>query len=226
MAPVPQVVVDTTAKAKYVVAAPHNIGVLLTSLPKGKVIGHINIKYSFKEEQEEEDYDEDEQLYSAILAKTLRSKYPDHRLELVQHGDAVSVVVPHFANAIVNHLVARQLAKAVSAEVYLTLSPCSIQTTLSKLPGTDVAALDAVPLLRPPHFITGFGAALAAETTNRVALVLNAEGQPGFEKLDPDALVDAAYILARVLDAGDLYPSAVSRAVRKFNSYSNSGMYI
>lgn len=234
-----------TNDAKVIVVAPTNMAVLL-QLSESKTVGTIDISYpqlqipvaKTADNDEEDDYDEDEQLYSAIVDKTLSSKYPSQTIDIkLYSGGVIGVVVPHFTNTIVTNLLARQLVKklsALKAEYWVVLSPCGLDTlTVTKLeilqPSTE-KIVDEIPVLKPPHFVTGIGGAVISELNSQqvkaLGLVLNSEGQSGYEKIDIQSLIDASSILGKLLGQGEKYLKGVSLAVRKFNGYSNSGMYI
>lgn len=244
---IPSILVDITAlePIEYIIVAPWNIGVVVEPLKASK-IGSVTVSYPLiadEEKEDDDDYDEDEQLYSAMTNRSLRLKYKKEVVPIRLHENGTaSIVVPHITNTVAYNVLARQLTETLKPTAgWITLAPCNINNnqTLSKLQGAGsqlklTHAFDLIPALRPPHFITGVSAAVSAEINrtdlrNHICLVLNSEGQPGFEKIETDAIVDAAYVLADILvDASkkEAHLSAVSTAVRKFNGYSNSGMYI
>lgn len=95
--------------------------------------------------------------------------------------------------------------------------------------------IESIPVLKPPHTITGISAGVISQLNTKlgrlaqvVALVLNSEGQPGFERSDNDAIMDACFVIGKLVDDVDeeAYVKSVSSAVRKFSGFSNSGMYI
>lgn len=191
------------------------------------------------------EYDEDEQLYKAINHK--KSKDQSTHIPILQlTSSTLCVITPNFQNVIINNLVARKLVSEFQGKVsksWITLSPCSLNNgqTLNKL---DVfndgirelpESYNFVPYLKPPHFITGIGASFNSvlnitENSKFVSLVLNADGQPGYEKLDNDSIVDAAYVLVDFLikdqSAKEKVLGNISKSVRKFTSYSGGGMYL
>lgn len=226
---------------------PHNIDVISNSLPVVGRVGSIIVDYPDVkdvkiEEEVEDDYDEDEQLYAAAMHLSLNKKYSTIEIPIIENYDLnLSVTVPHFSNVIVNNLVAQQIVKAFSCKVkgqWITLAPCNLNNyqSINKLVLGDYSqseALSMVPDLKPPHFLTGIVASVISQlkfTTNSriLGLVLNADGQPGFEKIDADSIVDAAYILSETVFALDKENiiKKISSLVRKFNSVSNSGMFI
>lgn len=220
------------------------MAVLLQLLGR-QTVGKIEISYpqlqsvakSGPDNDDSDEYDEDEQLYTAITSKSLTSRYPSQTIDINLYGDdVIAVVVPHFTNTIVTNLLARQLVQKLSlvAPYWVVLSPCGLDTlTVTKLeilqPSPD-KLVQELPVLKPPHFVTGIGGALVSELNSQqvktLGLVLNSEGQPGYEKIDMQSLIDASSILARLLVQDEKYLLRVSLAVRKFNGYANSGMYI
>lgn len=233
----------------YVLVTPTTIKVLSDCLPEGKYIGTITIEYpQLKELQqndgEDADYDEDEQLYSAIMKKSITDKYGLVKIPITMHGDTyLSINVPHFQNTIVYNLFAKKLVEELGAKIskaWITLSPCELSNkeTISKF---DIGNQEStsqvyslIPDLKPPHFITGVIASLNSRISllpvpKLLSIVLRSEGATGFEKVDPDSIMDTCFVLGSLLVGNkdtDKYSSKVSMAVRKINGYANSGMYI
>ncbi|ODV70262.1 hypothetical protein HYPBUDRAFT_118481 [Hyphopichia burtonii NRRL Y-1933] len=248
--PVPEIKIELKEHGSidYLILAPKNISVIIDSLPQRKAIGSIRVSYpelkvqTTTQESTEDDYDEDEQLYNAIHESNSSSKYSDLEIPInVYSGSIAGIVVPHFTNAITYNILSRRIIEAFDSMVkkdWITLSPCSINNnqSLNKLSiSTSNSLLEMIPNLKPPHFITGIGASIISElnnlggTSSFIPLVLNSEGQPGFEKVSNDAIVDSGYVLSEILIKDhykDDYLKKISSSVRKFNSYSNSGMYL
>jgi len=233
----------------YIIVSPNTLKVLVENLPNGNLVGCIKIEYPQLTElqtkdEDDSDYDEDEQLYSAVMKKSLIDKYGKLELPIVQHeGGYLSINIPHFQNIIVNNILARKLADELDSKInkaWITLSPSLIggNETINKLEvDSDIQVPDiysTIPSLKPPHFITGIGASLNSQISllgkpRLLSLVLRSEGQSGFEKIDTDAFIDACFVLNELLiDASfkENYLKQVSLAVRKINGCSNSGMYI
>lgn len=233
----------------YIVISPKTLKVLVEDLPNGKTVGYIKIEYPQladlqTNDEDNDEYDEDEQLYSAVMRKSLIDKYGKLKIPIVQHYDRyLSVNIPHFPNIIANNILAQKLTEKLDKKInkaWITLSPSLISSneTINKLEvDSDMQIPDiyaAIPSLKPPHFITGIGASFNSQISllrqpRLMSLVLRSEGQSGFEKIDTDALVDASFVLNELLvgasDQED-YLKQVSSTVRKINCYSNSGMYI
>lgn len=223
---------------------PGTISIINDLLP-GKKVGTVKVHYSKEQTPEEDDdYHEDEQLYAAVRQRELDSKFPNQELTIFAHKNFWTIVVPHFTNIITTNLLAKKLAELIPS-TWLTLAPCSINNnqSLNKMSSEKLNIVDSksntslanilltVPTLKPPHFITGIAASITSQNVSKsvLTLVLNSEGQPGFEKSDNDAIIDAAYVLGEILldePLRELYLKKVSLSVRKFNGYSNSGMYI
>ncbi|CAN3365013.1 hypothetical protein DICA1_F30724 [Diutina catenulata] len=181
----------------------------LTEVLAGKTVDTIALEYSPIKPSTTEDgeYDEDEQLYHAILTKAQSPV----KIPVVDHGKFLSITVPTLKNPIEYSVIGRW-AFSLKDTNFVCVSPCS-------LTGTTVAYLGEpipdVPQMQPPSSVTGIAAAISQHITNARILAVNAEGQPGFERVDPDALVDAGYLLPRILPLGEAYPSKVATAVRK-----------
>ncbi|KAI3406942.1 hypothetical protein KGF56_000235 [Candida oxycetoniae] len=241
-----RVVLDASSNDyDYIFVVPHTMKILQTELTKNHVVvGNIIVDYhqlySSVEKESATTYDEDEQLYEAMKHESLKSRFPP-KLELPIYltKGVLSIVVPHFENVIIYNLLARQVVKHLDLnKEWILLAPSNLNNnqTINKLQlYADNAnpVINNVPLLRPPHVITGFCAALLSqlnivEAPLATALVLDSEGPLGFEKSDNDAIVDTATVLSSLFNIknGEEYVKNVSLKVRKLNGYSNLGMYI
>lgn len=209
------------------------------------VLGSISVKYSFTERNanpatSEDEFDEDEQLYTAVNTQAVHRKYPSVEIPVysIEGTQTVAIVVPHFANTITEKLVARKIVLLADSNTqWLVMAPSQINNNLA-IYRLDLSPqlFSKVPLLQPPHFVTGIIASLlsallmsGSDLANVGALVLNSEGQPGFEKIDADALVEAAENGAKILvgaEKKDDFLRDLSISVRKINSSATSGMYI
>lgn len=181
-----------------------------------KEVGEIVIKYKQVEELDVKDYDEDEQLYNAMKSV----KYPNYNIPIYKFNGNIVIIIPHISNTIVINKLSEALV-SLKFENWITLSPSNIPLSLNKVGTMDFN----VPPMKPPHFITGISASINSNLYKKgkkfVGLVLRGEGQPGFEIIDGDAMVDVAYILESHFKI-DLVKH-VSAKVRKF---TYSGMYI
>lgn len=215
-----------------VVVVPKNMAVVIEHVPNKKTAGKIEITYpQLKDLKEKEDeYDEEEQLYSAVTQQA--KKYKTLEIPVVSSGSNLFVVVPHFYNPIVDTFVAREIAQ-FGAKAWVVLAPSMLnyRCTLCRL---DVSSkFEHVPQLQPPHFITGIGAALVSalgqeeKLESAGVLVLNAEGHLGFEKVDADSIMDAAEVVCGAwVEDKQNYLKKLSLTVRKINSSATSGLYV
>lgn len=228
--------------ARAVVVVPFTIAPFIQQAAKS-AIGNITVTYSKLDAQEndaEDEFDEDEQLYSAVNSQAFLRKYSSTEIPVFEIEDlhTLALIIPHFPNIIVEKLVAKKIISLARPHTFwLTLAPCQINSNLSvcRIDQSSTLCTEA-PQLQPPHFITGICAAIVSElskngvdTANVATLVLNSEGQPGFEKIDADALMDAASQGASILVGEKAKPgflSTLSLSVRKINSSLTSGMYI
>ncbi|RCK66075.1 hypothetical protein Cantr_01755 [Candida viswanathii] len=230
-----------------VLVMPSTISILQDQL-KFEPIGLIHIDYpelyESIDKSSELEYDEDEQLYVALKNQNLKNKYPKLDVPVVANSDisVVSITIPHFYNAITYNLVAREVIKTFSeTRDWIVLAPCGLnnnQSVNKLLAGQEVKRgkelMDQVPELKPPHAITGIAGSVVSQLNlspgkNITCLVLNSEGQPGFEKSDNDSIVDVSYLLVHLFEVVNQqeYLNAISNKVRKFNgAFSNLGMYI
>lgn len=231
-------------KPKQLLVVPSTISPIVQEASK-TVVGNISIRYSYSEhdqnhETTEEEFDEDEQLYSAVNTQAILRNYPSATIPvyLIEDSHTVAIIVPHFANTMTEKLVAAKIVSLADRDAqWLVLAPCQINNNLS------ICRLDLspqwysnVPLLQPPHFVTGFSASIISaifksgyDLSKVSVLVLNSEGQPGFEKIDADALMEAAENGAKFIvgnEKKDGFLKELSVSVRKINSSATSGMYI
>lgn len=210
--------------------------IVLDSVEKA-VCGSISVEYPqlANEEENNEDYDEDEQLYSAVTRAAGSKTYQSAEIPVYKLGTlALAVVVPHFTNPIVEKLIGGQLAKLpVDNANWIVLAPCVLNNGVSLCRLDTGTLFSIVPKVQPPHFITGIGAAVVSELASQSklekcnTLILNAEGHPGYEKVDADSLMDAAEVVGDYLVKSKTdYLKKLSQSVRKINSGATSGMYI
>lgn len=181
-----------------------------------KQVAEIVIKYKNVEEVDVKDYDEDEQLYNAMKLV----KYPNYNIPIYKFNGNFVIIIPHISNTIVINKLSEVLVN-LDIKSWITLAPSNIPQSLNQ-----VGILDfKLPHMKPPHFITGISASINSNLYKKgkkfVGLILRGEGQPGFEIIDGDAMVDVAYVLESHYHI-DLVKH-VSTKVRKF---TYSGMYI
>lgn len=235
---------ETQISPTCVVVVPSTIASFVEKAPT-TTVGIITVRYaqldrSTDQDVLDDDFDENEQLYSVLNMQALLRKYPNVDIPVYHVTDTktLAVVVPRFTNVYVEKLLAKKIALLGDEQTqWLTLAPCQINNNLSicRL-DTSPENFKEVPLLQPPHVVTGISAALISEMakskgdlTKVFALVLNSEGQPGFEKVDADALMDAAEKGACMLVGKDrkvAYLKALSLSVRKISSADSYAMYI
>lgn len=243
---VPEVSIDCSASCKTILICPQTCRVIADSLPQKVENGAIHISYpqidqlvkqKFGSGGFEDDYDEDEQLYAAITEKSLKDRFTEMEIPIFEYGLTIVITVPHLTNTVATNVLGTAIVNyfADKVQTWITLSPCPLNNNetvnkfkLGSIPHDSIAL---IPNIQPPHFITGIcgsiNSNLSLKNTNLVSLVLNAEGQPGFEKLDNDAIIDTSHIVSGLLGIKDSkYLKSVSLSARKFNGYSNSGMYI
>lgn len=227
-----------------IVIVPETIALLVSRAPH-TTIGNLTVTYPQNDFQVDytstgNDFDEDEQLYTAVDTQAFLRKYPSTVIPIyrVDGTQTVAIIIPHFVNTIAERLVAKKLVLLLGSKSQaLTLSPCQINNylTISRL-DMSPQLFQEVPILQPPHVVTGISAAFVSEFTKVYhniarlgALVLNSEGQPGFEKIDADAIIDAAEQSANFIVGAknkDEYLKSLSQTVRKVNSAVTSGMYL
>ena len=250
--PIPTISIQLNQDVKsieYIIISPNTLKVLVESLPHGKRVGLVTIDYpQFQEmqtnDEKDDEYDEDEQLYSAVMKKSMIDKYGKLEIAIMQHGDSyLSINIPYFPNIIVNNILTSRLIEELNDKVstaWITLSPALISSneTINKLEIDNEMKMpdiySEIPSLSPPHFITGIGASFSSQISllrkpKLMSIILRSEGQSGFEKIDTDSFVDACFILSELLvnsTERQNYSKRVSLAVRKVNGYANSGMFI
>lgn len=226
----------------YALIVPHTLSLIQEQLPNKAIAGEITIDYlnltKDLSTEEQEEYDEDEQLYAALENKALKNKFKKEKIPIYLSNGVLSIVVPHFTNTITYNVLARQLVQHLGPlKSWILLAPSNLNNnqTISKLlleSDTSSSVLSQVPVLRPPHSITGATASILSQlhlsgATNVTTLILNSEGHLGFEKSDNDAIMDTAFVLGDIIATSKQeYVKRISSKVRKFNGYSNLGIYI
>lgn len=244
--PIPSIAIriDPDTEYNYVLIVPSTMSLIAEQLPNSSAVGSIEITYpelykDIKETESLAEYDEDEQLYAAMQSENIKNKYPTSTIPInLTNNGVLSIVVPHIKNTIAYNIFANELVKHLNLnKEWILLAPSNLNNgqTVNKLQlhndNTD-PVFQNVPVLQPPHTITGVSAALLSllslvDAPIATALVLDSEGQIGYEKSDNDAIVDVASILGIVFNLDHKnYVRKVSSNVRKFNGYSNLGMYI
>ncbi|KAI5955397.1 hypothetical protein KGF57_003723 [Candida theae] len=244
--PIPDIkitLIEDSIKYDYALIVPQTVSLVQDQLPNNNSVGKIAIDYSssikdISSEQEQEEYDEDEQLYAALQNEALKDKFKTEHIPIYLSNGVLSIVAPHFTNTIVYNLLARKLVQQLHPSIsWILLAPSNLNNnqSINKLllkTDASLSLLSQVPILRPPHSITGITAAITsqldvANTENAITLVLNSEGPLGFEKSDNDAIIDTAYVLSEIIGINkEEYVKSISSKVRKFNGYSNLGIYI
>lgn len=233
-------VVLTENHTQTLLVAPILLKVLLTALPLPQtVVGTVTVLYPeiAPPASKGEEYSIHEQLYQPAPES---SPSRTTTFDLHSAGDSyVYMLVPYFEDAVVYHLIAEELAASWHPARVVAMAPAYMNNnqSLGKLVSSKVFAsplLDEVAALTPPLCFTGPAAAVTAAFSNTptLALVLNAEGNSGFEKISPDTMIDACLVVASVMGldalASTAYMRTVSTAVRKsFGGVSSSsGMYL
>ncbi|KAK6198556.1 uncharacterized protein RJT21DRAFT_49043 [Scheffersomyces amazonensis] len=256
--------VEDIKSIDYVVISPSTLSVLSDSFESTKIVGSIQIIYDLSvtqspsreglDEEDAEDYNIIEQLYSANRVNRFETNILgkiDIKLHTSGTNSVISIVIPRFSNIITFNLIAKAITEKFIPLIknqWIVLAPCSLNnnSTINKLivnshKSTDKSdeeqsqILEAIPYLKPPHFITGISGAIVSqlnklEQVSVLTLVLDSEGHSGFEKSSSDSIVDSAFVLGSILLPDSIkqheYVKAVSEKVRKLNGFSNSGMYI
>lgn len=244
---IPEVSVDLnqsdSSNIDQIIICPATIKIILEKVANKETVGTVNVKYPqigqvVNEHMENNDeYDEDEQLYTAIMEKSLKGRFTDLLLPIWKYEKSLMIVVPHITNLIATNILGEALVDYFydKAKSWITFSPCLLNNneTLNKLSlKNQESKLDYIPNVKPPHFITGISASINSLLSTKqeaelISLILNAEGQPGYERLDNDSLIDASHVFSKIFlkENTNKYLEDVSLSVRS-TSYSNSGMYI
>lgn len=234
---IPDVSVEYNGSADSIIIAPKTLKVLTENIEGAQKKGSITVKYpeikQIVSEKFSNEYDEDEQLYAAIMEKSLNDKFTGLDIPIYEYLNYLIVTIPHISNSVALNVLGDQISSKLSIKNWIVLSPSQLNNneTLNKITKGKVNELvEQIPQMKPPHFITGISASvissLVPKDVSLIGLILNAEGQSGFEKLDNESLIDASYVISHLLRLDSKYLKSVSLSVRKFNGYSNSGMYI
>ncbi|KAI5957296.1 hypothetical protein KGF54_000224 [Candida jiufengensis] len=238
--PIPQITISLDSKLKEytnILIVPNTLSLLQDQLPNQKQIGIINIDYKdlkLINTENIEEYDEDEQLYVSIQNESILKKYPNLKIPIYEIEDTITFNIPHFTNVITYNLLSKEIISQfkVKVENWVLLSHSTLNNnqSINQLSSTNNLVKD-IPILKPPHSITGINASIITHlppSTKYNLLVLNSEGQFGFEKSDNESVINSSYVLVNLLHIKNQkeYLKNVSLKIRKFNGYSNLGMYI
>lgn len=222
---IPEVTVDFDGEQiSYALLVPAAVSILAKKAP-GSLVGKIGITYHPTVPNTSEEYDEDEQLYAAMAHSHNQDKYKNQEIPIiggVHDGESwISVTVPPSENPIAYNILARAIVERIPAKTWITVAPGSFYGhTVAKLESLKHASAIEVPELRPPHFVTGIAAAVNRHASDVLCLVVNAEGQTGYERVDADALADVSYVIGSAMKFGDEYSKTVAKAVRRSESNS------
>lgn len=214
---------DGKKSVDFAVLVP-SLASILAKKVQGSPVGTLSVKYSISESVGDGEYNDDEQLYAAMTSSYSKERYRNHELSILGAEGAglwVFMNIPPSDNPITYNLIAQALVRNISAKTWITVAPGSFYGhTICKLESQAHPGTEEIPQLRPPHFVTGIAAAINRQASDVLCLVVNAEGQPGYERIDVDALVDASYVIGSILHLGNSYTKAVSKAVRRSESNS------
>ena len=218
---IPEVFVDFDGEhVAHALLVPAAVSILAQKAP-GSTVGKISIKYHASVPNAPEDYDEDEQLYAAMSHSHNQDKYKSIEIPIIGGESWVSVTVPPSENPIAYNVLARAIVEHIPAKSCITIAPGSFYGhTIAKLESQKHASASEVPELQPPHFVTGIAAAVNRCTSDVLCLVVNAEGQSGYERVDADALADVSYVIGSAMNFGAEYSKNVAKAVRRSESNS------
>ncbi|KAI5961905.1 uncharacterized protein KGF55_003876 [Candida pseudojiufengensis] len=236
--PIPKISIELKEDKDYenILIVPHTLSLLQDQLPNQKEIGTISVKYEnlkLLNTEKLEEYDEDEQLYVSIQNESILKKYPNIDIIIYVSNNSIAITIPHFQNTITYNLISTELIKAFATKVqnWILFSHSTLNNNQSINQLSSPSNIKDVPILRPPHSITGINAAIVTHLPTQSKynlIVLNSEGQFGFEKSDNEAIINSSYILVDLLHIPESkeYLKNISIKVRKFNGFSNLGMYI
>lgn len=225
---------------------PQSLAVIIECIEQKNPVGEYAFEYrsnagnseserSENEENQESDFDEDEQLYAALPTASQKA-FTGPVYALGQHESVYAVVVPHVGDVLAEKVLAQLIATIVPENGrWLALAPSTLGycQTLCRLDLGSEQFAD-VPLLRPPHYVSGFVPAFVSAMVDRGfekngdVLALNSEGQIGFEKVDADSVMAAAHQIAGLLvgEQRKNYLEKLSRTVRRITLSATSGMYL
>lgn len=234
------------SKPTLLLVVPHSLSVIVDSVQIKSTVGEYTFAFrSNAGENEAEratsnesdsDFDDEEQLYSALLSASQKSfKRPIYALG--PQMDVFAVVVPHVGDVLAEKMLA-QLIGTIAPEKghWIALAPSTLgyRQILCRLDLGSSEFSEVAPL-RPPHYVSGFVAAFVSAMVdkgvekNGSVFALNSEGQIGFEKVDADSIMAAAHYIAGLL-VGEAektkYVEKLSRTVRRITLSATSGMYL
>lgn len=251
--PRPSVSFSITKPFSHVLVVPSTMAIITSVFDKSPC-GAIDVFYEYHSLEEPDVYDDDEQLYLTHGSGRVLPSESAKVYEILPGTIAIEVPhfsQPIVDKLVAMELAGLVAGKNVTVLAPGTLG---FGQALGRL-DLGGSRFTEVPLVLPPTFITGISAALVAtlgagaslltsegtggaegagssagaegegQSQNVAALVLQSEGQPGYEKVDADAIVEAGKAVFQSWNQPGKV-AALSSAVRKLNSSSTSGMYL
>lgn len=210
---------------------PESLKSLNESLKKhytAETTAQLLIKKKFIQRLDPDEYIEDEHLYSA----TGEVSYEESlcaTLSVVSYQGFNVLVVPNFDADKVNYnLVARLLLKEVVVPlITITPGPTPHDQLVCTLGSSWGLSYTELP---PPFVITGISGALVsgagAAKREVIALVLQSEGVPGFEKVNERSIGEVARVLREKLSLYDKFVENVEKSLHYGKSVNSLGLYI
>lgn len=173
-------------------------------IAKGEVAGKISVSYPDQTIDSDEDYDEDTQLYRSMAAKA--AAVPP--ILVINHQDYMLITVPPLQNPIEYNVIATAITSTTTNIIMVAPAPITWVASL----GNEVAG---IPAMEPPATVTGIVAAIALRLLLPTIVAVSGEGQPGFERINPDSVVHAGYVVGQLLNQGEDYGKGLARAIQK-----------
>lgn len=274
--------IETQAKDDAIFAAnklnpllvlPYNLKFILDSLPaESEVIATISIKKDVAllqkqkqkqkqllidngdddNEDEEFNYLEDEQLYSAVAPN---EAFKPFAIDVIRIAELQTnaIVVPNLTGShpITNNQLSKHIVQFWQPKEILLISPCTLNynesigklSNFASIPKSSISSSDEAQFndsifeqisnLRPPHFISGITALIMSAATlngiRAVNLILDSEGAASFERINNDSVIAATKVISEVFQLNESKRELFTENIVKrsnLNSYVTSGMYI
>ncbi|CAI5756264.1 unnamed protein product [Candida verbasci] len=235
--PIPKIEIDVELdNIKNILILPSTLQIMGDTMGKFEV-GEIRVIYDNLKlgvDDEDGEYDEDEQLYKSLKNENFKNKYKDETIPIYNYKANLIIIISRFDNIITYNAIAKQLVSVLKKLIYnwFILAPCSLNNnqSINKLIiNKEYVQTIEIPLLKPPHVVTGIGGALLSELSDNAqnltitGLILNSEGKPGYEKIDTDSIMDSAKVLNDILKLSPSFQHDLSIKIRRFNTSAHGG---
>ncbi|CCH41333.1 Proteasome chaperone 1 [Wickerhamomyces ciferrii] len=198
---------------------------LLKLFPENTKIGTVSIyKFLTKNDENQDEYLEDEQLYKSQKQDQLIEEF-DQELYIYKLNNELNLLlVPNFQNVIYYNLISKEILSKTTDILTITPGNLSFDQSIailgSSYPDTKF------PYLQPPFHITGISGSLLSKSSKVKGLILKSEGVSGFEKIDKESIENLSYYLQKQFKFNEEFLKFIRNSLKNHNSSNNFGLYL